>query len=293
MTDFNFIQMADPQVGMYARFAGMDSETIADFQKHGMNVKPAPKMNSNSMEPERKNLTTALDEFDKIDPAFVVVCGDMVNEFDNEYQKKLIRETLGEYGKTTPVHWVAGNHDIGVNNLIPDRDSVSAYRDEFGADYYEFSHGESKFIILNSVLLDRPQNIPDEHKLQMDFLGDTLRSRESKDAEHVVAFMHLPLFLDNANEEDVDFSWAPSPGNQPTGYWTVPLERRTPVVKLLREANVQTVFAGHWHRNHLASDNGLDVVVTSALGYPLGDDPSGYRVVSLSEGELTHQFRAI
>jgi serine/threonine-protein phosphatase CPPED1 len=291
MTDFNFIQMADPQIGMFARFSGIDSEAIADFQAHGMNVKPAPEMNNN--EPERKNLITALEEFDKIDPAFIVVCGDMVNEFDNEDQIKVIRETLGEYSKTTPVHWVAGNHDIGVKNLIPDRDSTAAYRSEFGADYYEFSHGESKFIILNSVLLDRPENIPDEHKRQMDFLGDTLRSRESKDAEHVVAFMHHPLFLDNANEPDVDFSWSPSPANQPTGYWTVPVERRTPVVKLLREANVQTVFAGHWHRNHLASDNGLDVVVTSALGYPLGDDPSGYRVVSLSEGELSHEFRAI
>lgn len=186
-----------------------------------------------------------------------------------------------------------GNHDIGVDNLIPDRDSTDKYRQEFGADYYSFDHGESKFIILNSVLLDRPQNLLDEHKNQMDFLGDTLLSRESRDSEHVVAFMHHPLFLDHAEEGDVDFDWAPSPPNQPNGYWTVPLERRAPVVKLLREAKVQTVFAGHWHRNHLASDNGLDVVVTSALGYPLGDDPSGYRVVSIADGELSHEYKAL
>ena len=57
--------------------------------------------------------------------------------------------------------------------------------------------------------------------------------------------MHHPLFLDNVEEADIDLDWDSSPLNQPYGYWTIPLERRTPVVKLLREANVQTVFTGH------------------------------------------------
>jgi len=291
MANFNFIQMADPQVGMFARFSGMEPEAAAFLREHGLNVKDAPK--SEGVGQERENLLAAMKQFDEVDPAFVVVCGDMVDTVGEEDQIALIRETLGAYGEKTPVHWVPGNHDIGVNNLIPDRDSVDMYRAEFGADYYEFTHGESKFIVLNSVLLDRPENLQDEHQVQMEFLGDTLKSRAARDSEHVVAFMHHPLFLENAEEGDLDFDWAPSPPNQPSGYWTIPLERRAPVVKLLREANVQTVFAGHWHRNHVASDDGLDVVVTSALGYPLGDDPSGYRVVSVDEGKLTHRYETI
>jgi serine/threonine-protein phosphatase CPPED1 len=283
--------MADPQVGMFARFSGLPAEAIARFREFNMNVKDAPKIEG--VDPERQNLQAALQQFDEIDPAFVVVCGDMVNEFDSEEQLALIRETLGEYGKKTPVHWVAGNHDIGVNNLIPDSDSVAAYRSEFGDDYYSFTHGESKFVVLNSVLLDRPENLQDELKLQMDFLGDTLQSRDARDSEHVVAFMHHPLFLESAGEADSGFDWSPSPPNQQPGYWTVPLEQRTPVVKLLREANVQTVFAGHWHRNHVAEDDGLEVVVTSALGYPLGDDPSGYRVVTVTDDGLKHRFTAL
>ncbi len=291
MTEFTFIQMADPQVGLFARFSGLPPEEAALFREHKLNVKDAPKMEG--LEPERENLIAAIEQFREIDPAFVIVCGDMVNEVGNAEQIALIHKTLGEYGKETPVHWVAGNHDIGVNNLSPDRDSVAEYRSEYGDDYYAFSHGESKFVVLNSVLLDRPENLPDELKLQMDFLGDTLESRETRESEHVVAFMHHPLFLQSADEGDTGFDWAPSPPNQSPGYWTVPLEQRTPVVKLLRNAGVQTVFAGHWHRNHIASDDGLDVVVTSALGYPLGDDPSGYRIVSLSEGALEHRFIAL
>ncbi|GIT58895.1 MAG: hypothetical protein FI700_02980 [SAR202 cluster bacterium] len=270
MAKFNFIQIADPQVGMFARASGMEG-----------------------VDQERKNLETALRQFQKIDPAFVVVCGDMVDTAGDDDQITLIRETLGEYGAKVPVHWVAGNHDIGVNNLIPDRESVDMYRSEFGDDYYAFDHAGSTFIVLNSVLLDQPQNLLDEHKTQMDFLGDTLLSRDTSESEHVVVFMHHPLFLNNAQEPDVDFDWAPSPSNQRSGYWTVPIERRLPVVNLLREANVKTVFAGHWHRNHQASDNGLDVVVTSALGLPLGDDPSGYRVVNVSEQLLSHRFQAL
>jgi 3',5'-cyclic AMP phosphodiesterase CpdA len=291
MANFNFIQMADPQVGMFARFSELSPEATAGLREAGLNVKDAPL--SEGVGQERENLNTAIEQFAEVDPAFVVVCGDMVDTVGDKDQISLIRETLGEYNASVPVHWVPGNHDIGVDNLIPNRDSTDMYRAEYGDDYYAFDHGESKFIILNSVLLDRPENLPDEHTIQMDFLGDTLRSRESREAEHVVAFMHHPLFLDNANEADTDFDWAPSPPNQPSAYWTVPLERRTPVVKLLREAGVQTVFAGHWHRNHLASDDGLDVVVTSALGYPLGDDPSGYRVVTLEDGQLSHRFVAL
>ncbi|NQW21489.1 MAG: metallophosphoesterase [Chloroflexi bacterium] len=283
--------MADPQVGMYSRFSGMDIEATALLREHKLNVKDAPKIEG--LDQERINLSKALEQFEEITPAFVVVCGDMVDQAGDEDQIALIRETLGKYGVNIPVHWVAGNHDIGVNNLIPNRDSVDFYRSEFGDDFYSFNHDESKFIVLNSVLLDRPEDLPDEHKLQMELLGDTLLSRESLDSEHVVVFMHHPLFLNNAEEADADFAWAPSPPNQLPGYWTVPLERRRPVVKLLRDAEVQTVFAGHWHRNHIASDGGLEVVVTSALGYPLGDDPSGYRVVSVSDDDLSHRFRVL
>jgi 3',5'-cyclic AMP phosphodiesterase CpdA len=292
MANFSFIQMADTQVGMYSRFSELDPEATAHLRANGLNVRDAPQR-IKGLGPERDNIVTAIEQIEAIDPAFVVVCGDMVDAAGDEAQIALIRETLGEYSARTPVHWVPGNHDIGVNGLIPNRDSTAWYRSEFGDDYYAFTHGESTFVILNSVLLDRPEHLPDEHTRQMDFLGDTLGSRGTRDSEHVVAFMHHPLFLQSADEKDADFEWAPSPPGQPSAYWTVPLERRTPVVKLMREAGVQTVFAGHWHRNHIASDDGLEVIVTSALGYPLGDDPSGYRVVTVSDESLEHRYQAL
>ena len=95
MANFNFIQMADPQVGMFSRFSGMDPEAASLLRKHGLNVKDAPKIEG--VEQERQNLVTALEQFDEIDPAFIVVCGDMVDTAGDVELIALIRETLGQY----------------------------------------------------------------------------------------------------------------------------------------------------------------------------------------------------
>jgi hypothetical protein len=44
MANFNFIKMADPQVGMFSRFSAMDPEAASLLRKHGLNVKDAPKI---------------------------------------------------------------------------------------------------------------------------------------------------------------------------------------------------------------------------------------------------------
>jgi len=42
--DFFFIQMSDPQFGMFARLSGMDEERIQDLlQRNGWNIRPLPK----------------------------------------------------------------------------------------------------------------------------------------------------------------------------------------------------------------------------------------------------------
>ena len=56
-----------------------------------------------------------------------------------------------------------------------------------------------------------------------------------------------------------------------------------PVVELFRRYGVQATFCGHWHRNHAARDGDMVEILTGSVGYPLGDDPSGIRVVRLTE----------
>ena len=42
--------------------------------------------------------------------------------------------------------------------------------------------------------------------------------------------------------------------------------------------------------NILGSDGALQMVTSGAVGYPLGDDPSGFRVVKVFHGNIEHKY---
>ncbi len=58
----------------------------------------------------------------------------------------------------------------------------------------------------------------------------------------------------------------------------------------IAHAGVRTIFCGHYHRNAGGFDEGLEVVVTSAIGAQLGEDKSGLRVVRVLENEIKHDY---
>ena len=62
---------------------------------------------------------------------------------------------------------------------------------------------------------------------------------------------------------------------------------------ILKEAGVKAVFAGHFHQNALARDGELEMITTTAVGTPLGQDPSGFRIVRVTDGSVEHEFFAI
>ena len=47
---------------------------------------------------------------------------------------------------------------------------------------------------------------------------------------------------------------------------------------------------GHWHRNHHSYFEGLEIVTSSSVGYPLGPDPSGIRIVNVDDNTISHKF---
>lgn len=53
---------------------------------------------------------------------------------------------------------------------------------------------------------------------------------------------------------------------------------------------VRYVFCGHWHGNAGGFYKDMEQIVTTAVGAPLRDNPSGYRIVNVSENRITHKF---
>jgi len=141
MTDFSFVQLADPQFGMFASSSSKTDAEIADLAERGLIIRKSLLSNITGFAPETELFTRAIEHANRLKPAFVVVCGDMVNNSDNDEQVTEVKRIAALLDYSIPLHWVPGNHDIAIDHTNPNHESLERYRKNFGSDYYAFSHG--------------------------------------------------------------------------------------------------------------------------------------------------------
>src|SRR3954469_17274972 len=84
---FFFIQISDPQMGMFAN--------NADFVQ------------------DAANFEFVVATINRLKPAFVVVTGDLVNKWGDAAQIAEYKRISGKIDRAIPVYNVAGNHDVG------------------------------------------------------------------------------------------------------------------------------------------------------------------------------------
>lgn len=278
MSDATFIVLADPQFGMFASSSGKTDEQIREAAQRGVNLRRAPKIEG--FAPETALFERAIARANDLKPAFVIVCGDMTHDPASDVQRAELRRIAGKLDRSIPIHWVPGNHDCGADTVVPSPESLAAYRRHYGRDYYSFELAAGDvanlFVVINTSLLTHPQNVQSEFDAQFDFLSEVLGRATPGRYRYVVAFGHYPLFLASPDEADA--------------YWTVPGKVRGRVVELFRRHGVRTMFSGHLHRNNYARADDFEMVSSGPVGYPLGDDPSGYRVVTLTGGQVRHSY---
>ena len=89
--------------------------------------------------------------------------------------------------------------------------------------------------------------------------------------------MHHPLFGQYAEEPD-------------DGMAIIPRERRKVILDLLQVHRTSGLFAGHWHKNNYAADGDMLMVTSGPVGFPLGDDPSGLRIVKVYDDRIEHEY---
>ncbi len=171
---FFFIQLTDPQFGMFADNANADQETA--------------------------NLEFAVATVNRLRPSFVVVTGDLVNRAGDAAQ---IAAYLGVMKKVDPairVYNMPGNHDVGN---APTPDSLAAYVKRFGPDHYAFRHGNFAGIVLDSMLMFAPEKVSDAAAEQERWLRAELERARRDGVAHIVVFQHHPFFVRDPAEPDV------------------------------------------------------------------------------------------
>ncbi len=241
-----FIQMSDPQFGMYSKNQNFTHETA--------------------------NFEFAIATANRLKPAFVVVTGDLINEGSNAAQATEFHRIAGKLSKSIRLFSVPGNHDVENE---PTKESLARYRKGFGPDYYTFTVGGIMGIVLNSNLEKDVHNVPDEaSKMEAWFRGELAKAKGA--GGRVIVFQHIPFFLSDANEEDQ--------------YFNIPRETRARYLKMLHEAGVEYVFAGHYHRNSEGHDGALDMVTTGPVGMPIEGGKSGMRIVTVTPAGVKHLY---
>ena len=268
-----FLFLADPQLGCYASFSGMTAADVERFAERGMRVRPVPR--TTSIEWDARRYALAIAEANRLRPDFIVVGGDMIDDASDEAQTAEFFRITRALDPTIPVRWVPGNHDAATDGVTATAESLSRYRELFGVDYYTFSHEDVRYVVVNTVVASNPEHVPREWDEQLRFLEEALVGARAA-GQSVVLFGHHPLFVESADEED--------------DYWNVPRAQRAPILALLHEHDVRLAFAGHRHRNSVARDGNLELVTSGPIGYPLGDDPSGYRLVEVTRDGVSHEY---
>lgn len=242
-----FIQMSDPQFGMYTKNVGFDHETA--------------------------NFEFAIATANRLKPAFVVVTGDLINDAGNALQAAEYQRIAARLDPRIRLFSVPGNHDVENEPTVQ---SLAAYRQRFGPDYYTFRVGDVAGFVLNSNLEKAPKNVPEEAAKMEKWLQTELAKARQGGVKHLIVFQHISFFLADANEEDQ--------------YFNIPRETRQRYLKLLHEYGVRQVFAGHYHRNAWGQDGDLEMVTSGPVGMPLGGGKSGIRVVAVKDTGVTHSY---
>lgn len=231
--------------------------------------------NSNFVQ-ETANFEFAIASANRLQPTFVVVCGDLINRAGDPQQTAEYLRIARKLNPAIALHNVAGNHDVGNE---PTPESLAAYRRNFGRDYYTFRHVNFEGVVLDSSLIQHPEKAVEEASRQEQWAKYELAKATAEHVPWIVVFQHIPWFLESADEKDQ--------------YFNIPLQTRTRWLNLLRSNGVRYTFAGHYHRNAYAASDGFEMITTGPVGKPLGPDPSGLRIAIVGPDAIKHEYHGL
>lgn len=174
---FFFVQLSDPQFGMFTADRSFDQETA--------------------------NFEFAVANINRLKPAFVVITGDLVNKAGDVAQIAEYRRVRAQIDTAIPVYDMPGNHDV---ENTPTPATVAAYNAAIGRDRYTFAYQDFRGVVLDSTLIHTPDKALGPAALQEAWLRMTLADAKATGARHIVIFQHHPWFLKSADEPDQYFN---------------------------------------------------------------------------------------
>ena len=241
-----FVHMSDTQLGMLENNAGFAQES--------------------------EMVARTVSEINRLNPAFVVITGDLVNREGDKAQIDELKRLLAQVKKSIPVYYVPGNHDVGAS---ASDDLLALYRSNFDYDRFSVLHNNTRLIGFNSQLLMAQRDAPEQEQFQ--WIENELKKSTKND--HRLVFAHHPLFMLAVDEMDLNIC--------------IPAQYRRKYVDLFNKYNVQYMFAGHLHLNHIARAENVTMIVTTSVCASRSSEPPGIRIVKVYPDKLSHDFYSL
>uniref|UniRef100_A0A8C9D8I3 Serine/threonine-protein phosphatase CPPED1 n=1 Tax=Panthera leo TaxID=9689 RepID=A0A8C9D8I3_PANLE len=260
---FYFIQGADPQFGLMKAWSTGNCDSGGDEWGQEIRLTEQAVQAVNKLKPR---------------PRFFVLCGDLIHAMPGTPWRKEQTADLQRVPADSdiPLVLVSGNHDLGN---APTPETVAEFQRTWGDDYFSFWVGGVLCLVLNSQFWYDASRCPALKQAQDQWLDQQLSIAGQLECQHAIVFQHIPLFLQNIDEDDDYFNLTKS-------------VRREVADKLVR-AGVTAVFSGHYHRNAGGTYQNLDMVVSSAIGCQLGQDTHGLRVVVVTAEKIVHRYYSL
>lgn len=238
---FTFVQICDTQLGMGGYEHDVDTFRLA--VKHINELSPRP--------------------------AFVLVCGDLVNTPGSE--KELAEFLAIKAGLKMDCFCVPGNHDVG-NKVKPEL--LKRYRETLGRDYYTKELPQCVLVALNTQLWKSPIEV--ESAKQDAWLTRSMPEGAAV-RKPVIAFGHSPLFVREPQEKEE--------------YYSLPVESRLRLLDLFKRHGVAAYLSGHAHKNMVRQYEGIQLVTTATPSRNFDGAPMGFRLCRVgSVRPWTHEY---
>jgi len=239
---FTFVQIADTQLGM------------------------------GGYERDVRNFERAVKQINAMKPDFVVICGDLVEDGQDDAQVKDFKRIKA--GFEVPCHCVAGNHDLTGE---PTPELLERYRRLIGKDYYAFEQKGLAFVVMNTQLVK--SEVAGESEKHFAWLKGVLEGAKKRGTPVIVAG-HYALFTGNPDEEEA--------------YFNLPVEKRKALLDLFRATGVVAYLSGHSHKNIINTLDGIQFVTNATTSRNFDDAPMGFRVWRVkAEPPYDHEYVAI
>ncbi|MDO6518562.1 FN3 domain-containing metallophosphoesterase family protein [Zobellia uliginosa] len=174
-------------------------------------------------------------EWDKTD--FVLLDGDFVDSFEAESDlyDGVLDTCVDIFAQKKPLVIVRGNHETRGRKA---HELKKYFHFPDNKYYYTYTIGTTLFIVLDSgedkadsdIEYKEFANFDAYRSEQANWLSQVVKSDAFKNAEHKIAFMHIPPYDDNRGQE-----------------WHGDLEVRLKFVPILNKAGIDLMVSGHTH----------------------------------------------